>query len=308
MTSSRSPHRSWTTWSGSKTVTGAPDARSAASRAGLLPCLLAVAGLASGCATTPPKQDPPVDPASTPATAAVPAAPAENEAPSAPAQPKPESKPEPEPAAAQKSDQDGPLVVVKPGGKTGEGASTSALVEASRTERERRAKAGQPRLVINDKNLPKYATGTLTFMEPERQKEGEAANAAEIARKEAYWRQRGLEIRQRWRQLADEVKDLETSTADWRQRFYAQDDPYVRDGKIKPEWDRALDRLAQTRRQVDTVRQELEQYMEEGRRAGALPGWLRAGTELEPKTEAAKKEETVDPQEPSVYEEKTKHE
>jgi hypothetical protein len=161
--------------------------------------------------------------------------------------------------------------------------------------------------VITDKNLPKYATGTLTFVDPEKKKGGEAADAAEAAKKEAYWRQRGLEIRQRWRTLADEVKELETSAAGWRQKFYAQDDPYVRDGKIKPEWDRVLDRLAQTRSEVEAARQELEQYMEEGRRAGALPGWLRAGTELEPKEEAAKSE-TVDPQEPSVYEEKTKHE
>lgn len=217
------------------------------------------------------------------------------------------AEPKIEPAAPQPSDQDGPLVVVRPGGKAGGDSSTSALVEASRAERERRAKAGQPRLVINDKNLPKYATGTLTVMEPEKKKGGEAADAAEAAKKEVYWRQRGLEIRQRWRRLADQIQELEASAADWRQKFYAQDDPYVRDGKIKPEWDRVLDRLAQTRREVDTTRQELEQYMEEGRRAGALPGWLRAGTELEPKEEAAKTE-TVDPQEPSVYEEKTKHE
>jgi hypothetical protein len=262
-----------------------------------LPCLLALtaaAALASGCATAPPRKSPPAEPPPTTAEAEAPAA-----------QP---VEPEPEPAAAKAPEQQEKLVIVKPGGKTGAAASTSGLVEASRAERERRANTSQPKIVINDKNLAKYATGTLTFMEPDSRGEGKPGSAAEDAKKEAYWRQRGLEIRQRWRRLADEVKDLEKGAADWRQRFYAQDDPYVRDGQIKPEWDRVLDRLAQTRREVDTARQELEQFMEEGRRAGALPGWLRAGTDLEPKQETAKAEQTVDPQEPSVYEEKTKHE
>ncbi|MFW6206659.1 MAG: hypothetical protein ACOC5J_01865, partial [Gemmatimonadota bacterium] len=72
---------------------------------------------------------------------------------------------------------------------------------------------------------------------------------------------------------------------------YAQDDPYVRDGRIKPAWDRVLDRIGETRSRNGTLREELQQAVQEGRRAGALPGWLREGIELEPAPEELPAEE-----------------
>lgn len=196
-------------------------------------------------------------------------------------------------------------MVVSPGGEP-EARVTSAprtLAEASRAERERRAKSGRPVLSINDKNLSRHATGSLTVLKPEeRPADGEAGTAAQ---NEAYWRQRGLEIRQRWRRTVDEIQTLEQRTAELRQRFYATDDPYVRDTQVKPDWDRALDRLVQARVEVETIKKELATYLEEGRRAGALPGWMRAGAELEPK-EAAPKPTTVEPQEPQIFGEKKK--
>ena len=76
--------------------------------------------------------------------------------------------------------------------------------------------------------------------------------------------------------------DLPLAAADQRIRFYAEDDPYVRDGRIKPEWDRALDRLESGRREIDDARAAIDLALEEGRRAGAEPGWLLEGLELEP--------------------------
>ncbi|HEX2224481.1 MAG TPA: hypothetical protein VHN15_09765 [Thermoanaerobaculia bacterium] len=196
-------------------------------------------------------------------------------------------------------------MVVSPGGEP-EAAATSAprtLAEASRAERERRAKSGRPVLKINDKNLSRHATGSLTVLKPEeRPKSGEAGATAQ---NEAYWRQRGLEIRQRWRRTVDEIQTLEQRIAELRQRFYATDDPYVRDTQVKPDWDRALDRLVQARVEVEATRKELATFMEEGRRAGALPGWMRAGAELEPKEEAPKPA-SAEPQEPKIFGEKKK--
>jgi hypothetical protein len=64
----------------------------------------------------------------------------------------------------------------------------------------------------------------------------------------------------------------------------------VRDTQVKPEWDRVLERLEATRARVETRKRELSELLEEGRRAGALPGWLREGVEQEPIVEEPEEE------------------
>jgi hypothetical protein len=212
----------------------------------------------------------PAPSAPAPSTAAAP--------PTAPAEPAP-AKPEPS--------RDGKVVVVDPGDDPAHHPKT--LVEAAREERERRAHAGEPVAVITNKTLP-HSKGQMTYAQPGAKPAGEKAIAAEAdkakekgeARGETYWRQRGLEIRQRWHRAADEVAKLEQSVADWRRRFYSEDDPAVRDAQVKPEWDRALDRLQHQKEEVLATQRELDGFLEEGRRAGALPGWLREGNDLEP--------------------------
>ncbi len=194
--------------------------------------------------------------------------------------------------------------------------SKLSLVDAAKAERERKAEAPPPRIVINNKNLHAYAKGgQLTIAEP--RKKGSAAaspaspaaangtaaasapaapgTVAPLERDEKYWRGRALEIRQRWRKAADRIKELEGDVNLWRRRFYAEDDPYVRDGQIKPSWDRALDDLRENHEAVAAAKKELDDFLEEGRRAGALPGWLREGNELEPK-----EEKPVDPLQPTA--------
>jgi hypothetical protein len=198
------------------------------------------------------------------------------------------------PPKAQAPRDDAP-VVVNPGG--GDGKEVS-LAEAARAERERRAHAGQPVAVINDKTLPKYAAkGQITVAEPKEKKEGAAAPAAatELVRDEQYWRGRALDIRERWRQAADDVKALEQRSAELRQKFYQETDDFTRDNQIKPEWDRVLDKLRQARLDVESTQKELADFLEEGRAAGALPGWLREGEDEEP--EPAKKKEEKPPAE-----------
>ena len=75
-------------------------------------------------------------------------------APAAPSTPAASAPQKPAPA------RDDAPVVVDPGG--GDGRPVS-LAEAARAEKERRAHAGQPVAVINDKTLPKYAAqGQIT--------------------------------------------------------------------------------------------------------------------------------------------------
>lgn len=243
-----------------------------------------------GCAGAPPPAKPaePVKPA--PAAQPAPAPPAE-------AQP---------PAAGSKSEEITPdssrkdVDVVDPGGERG----PVSLVEAARAERERRARSGPPVAVITDKNVSK-SKGHLTVADPKKPVSAADASALQTVRDEQYWRSRALDIRTRLRQATDRVQDLELSAAGWRRRFYAEEDPYYRDGKIKPEWDRILAQLEETRNEVETTRKELDDFLEEGRRAGALPGWLREGGELEPPVEEKPKTTgpgTVDAQEPQIYE------
>ena len=230
---------------------------------------------------------------------------------SKPAEQQPAPAPAPQPAAAPaeaRNDEITPesrpkeVDVVDPGGERG----PVTLVEAARAERERRARSGPPVAVITDKNVSK-SKGHLTVADPKRPVVSATdAAALQTLKDEQYWRNRALDIRTRLRQATDRVEELELSAAGWRRRFYAEEDPYFRDGKIKPEWDRVLVELQETRDEVETTHKELEDFLVEGRHAGALPGWLREGIELEPDEE--KKPETTpgiaDPGEPQIYEQK----
>ena len=204
----------------------------------------------------------------------------------------PSKPPEPAPATPPREGDAAP-VVVDPGA---EGPATpQTLVEASREEKERRAKAGKPVAVITDKTLPKYASkGQITIADPKKDKTRTAkapAAPAPAVRDEQYWRGRARELREHWKQTADEVKDLEQKSTALRQKFYSETDTFLRDTQIKPDWDRVLDRLRQARLDVEAAKQDLAQFLEEGRVAGALPAWLDEGIEVEPADEAAKKKE-----------------
>lgn len=268
-------------WYASKTATAGPDrpvrpfsTPSSRIRARAAAGLLVGALIVACAATPPPKKDP--EPAK-PVKAAEPA----------PQEATPTPAPTPAPAPAPKKPYEGREHIIEVLDSGNEAATSSrTLVEAARAERERRAHAGPPVAVINDKNLKKQATGQLTYATPQKVDKGsEPAVSDEPLRDEQYWRSRALEIRIRWRHAADDVKELEKTAAGWRRRFYAERDTHVRDGQIKPEWDRVLDRLEEARSEVVASTRELEEFMEEGRKAGALPGWLREGVDQEPKEE-----------------------
>lgn len=175
------------------------------------------------------------------------------------------------------------VVVLDEGGDAA--AAPTSLAEAAARERERRRTAEKPVAVINDKNLAEFARDQkLTVAEgvPEAQEAAPGAATEPEERGEQWWRERGLEIRRRWRYAVDSVERLEGEVAELRNRFYATDDPYLRDSQVKPEWDRKLAELDKVRREAAEGRSEVERFLEEGRVAGALPGWLREGVELEP--------------------------
>lgn len=253
--------------------------------------LLLVAGLAVGCKAATPE----------PVTREA------SEPPALPSSPSPKTSPTPAPPPVSqeaKPARDSDPVVVDSGGAS----APPTLMEAARAERERRAGAGKPVAVITDKTLPGYARkGQITIADPKKDKKApapaEEAAPAEL-RDEAYWRNRGLDIRERWRDSAADVKDLEQKATVLRQKFYLESDTFTRDNQIKPEWDRVLEKLRQARLDVESTQKELAEFLEEGRIANVIPGWLREGEEEEPE-ELPRKKEAGSPQqsiEPPVVE------
>jgi hypothetical protein len=229
-----------------------------------------VAVLVAGCASAPARQQ--EQPAPTPqaVTQSPPSPP--------PAQARPPAAAPPRPAAA---------VVIDPGGETSRDGGLAAAADA---ERRRRLQSTEPVVRITDQNLSSHAVGKLTFSDAGALEDASSggtaeeavAAAAETGGDEALWRNRIRELRLDWREATDRIAELERQASDLRHRFYAEDDPYRRDGQIKPAWDHALESLEQARRSAREARERLEQTLLEGAQAGALPGWLREGLDLEP--------------------------
>jgi len=227
-------------------------------------------------------------------------------------QPQPEPPSEPPVAAPVKDDSVVEINPPEPAPKT-----TTDMVAAAQAERERRKHAGPPVAVITNDTL-KDATGKLTYVdtpldEEARQKAGnpeamqpspDAATSSDPAVKEEYWRSKMLDARLRWHDAVERIETLQKKVAELRQEFYAADDGYHRDQEIKPEWDLALSELDKAREDSKTAREDLEKLLDEGRRAGALPGWLREGIKYEPKQDTSSDElPTVEPGEPDTMEE-----
>lgn len=277
---------------------GAPERR-------LLAVLTALGGLAAGCASGRAREDAPARP--------LPPQAVTTRTPSPEAAPPPAATTASAPTGSEARDlvpsppsADDPTVLVIDDPAGDEGPAT--LVEAAARARDERSRMAPPMARITNDNLSAHAEGgVLTIASPSNEGEdGEAADGAapgEPTTEETYWRQRGLEIRERWREAHDAIPLLSAKVEELRTRFYATDDPYVRDGQVKPEWDRAIADLEEARFRAGQGAEEVAQYLEDGRRAGALPGWLREGIELEPEPVV----ETVDgytlePGEPPPYE------
>lgn len=201
---------------------------------------------------------------------------------------------------------DGTTIVVA--GSLNDGPSAddprSALLRASEREKSRRSRSATPVAVINDENLASMAQGARVTVgsAPELDQETEDAVklSEEMKEQEIYWRTRARDVRQEWRDAYDSIAELESQAQDLRTRFYAEDDPVRRDREIKPAWDRTLDRLDEARRSIDRAKEKLAQIQNEGRRAGALPGWLREGAELQPPEVVDEGPTEADPAEPKI--------
>ena len=218
------------------------------------------------------------------------------------------------------------------------------LQEATASERERRAASDAPVVTITNSNLAELAEGgQITIIGSEDDPSaaaatvpaatdssataaapatagapvataagpagatGPAAAAAPAVPKEEYWRAQALKLRLDWKEAVETVDELEAEVQELRRRFYEEDDPFYRDNQIKPAWDRTLDLLDAAKTNAEDQERKLTRFLEEGRQAGALPGWLREGIELEPPATAVRnppeRRRSDDPWEPKILDE-----
>lgn len=94
------------------------------------------------------------------------------------------------------------------------------------------------------------------------------------SRKE-YWQKAYASAVARIPELEKRVADLESEAARLQRDFYARDDPFYRDGVIKPAWDKALAQLAEAKKELESARGGPDQVLDAARREGAEPGWFR---------------------------------
>jgi hypothetical protein len=287
-----------------------PSAAEIAAQAAIADAAKTTAAANTGDAAAP--GSPPAAPAPEPAPQSFPtqpsSQPAAPPAPSPPSQP-PDGQPSPAqpsspPSSASPTARPG-LVIIDPGG---EGDGEVDIVAAARAERERRASAPPASRVITNKDLVKSAEGKAGKQPAAKPQPAKAAPAKDSSRPalpdggdEEYWRSRSRELRLEWKEAVDQVADLERDADLLRRRFYAESDPFVRDTRIKPDWDRVLDRIREVSDDAARRQEQLAAHLEEGRRAGALPGWLREGIDLEPTRREETESDRQEAVEPPLY-------
>ena len=179
--------------------------------------------------------------------------------------------------------------------------AAQSLAEIAKKEEERRKAIKQPAKVLTNKDLkpvpapepaqaasqsdtPKAtaATSKDTSKEPTKDasKDGpakdadSAAGAAPAVKDQAYW---SGELRTRQSQLSrDQIyaAALQSRVNALGTDFVNRDDPAQR-AVIAGDRQRALDELDRLNKQIVTDQQAITDFMEEARRAGVPPGWLR---------------------------------
>lgn len=94
-------------------------------------------------------------------------------------------------------------------------------------------------------------------------------------RDEAWWRGMTKGAREKISGLEADIERLQAEIDGLRNDFYNRDDPAYRDGVIKPKWDEAIRAQERAKEQLSRARLEYDVLLEDARRSGALPGWLR---------------------------------
>lgn len=159
-------------------------------------------------------------------------------------------------------------------------APSNSLAEiAART----RLRGGQGGLTITNENLKELAgTAELTMVTGKPGQPTDTPGAAPATREgggeaaaQRFWQQRYQRARGYLRFLEEQEARLSREVERLKTEFYSLDDPFRRDGEVKPAWDEALEKLNETRARLAQARTLPDEVIQAALRAGALPGWFR---------------------------------
>jgi hypothetical protein len=165
-------------------------------------------------------------------------------------------------------------------------ANEDSVVEAARKARAAKAK-GKPRKVFTEDDLPglrRNIISTVGEASPEPLPDAEAQagspnmnleTTAEIPpgeRDEAYWRQRAGKLQG---EIADVDRQIEALREEIRKAGGAGFDPQSGLGVNVMYYTDRNNRLQQLQRRRDGLQKQMDALMDEARRAGVPPGWLR---------------------------------
>jgi hypothetical protein len=134
--------------------------------------------------------------------------------------------------------------------------------------------ADQPRRLDNS-DIKRLSAGVeLTSSKAEAGPVPAPARNLENSRK-YYWQKSYQDATKHAQDAEAAVAALQSDVARLQRDFYSRDDPYQRDGVIKPALDRALADLARAQKELESARGEPDRVMASAQREGALPGWFR---------------------------------
>ncbi|PYV15412.1 MAG: hypothetical protein DMG07_09825 [Acidobacteria bacterium] len=174
-------------------------------------------------------------------------------------------------------------------------AGAQSLGDLAKKEKERREKLNSETKVITSLDADKYKSGAVTTgtpapspagEKPAAEKTGAAKAPAEGAksnpdeptdfqgRPESFWRQALGDTRARVKELENEANVLVLRLNDLQNQFYRESDGYKQQS-LQRETNKSFYEQDQNKVNLAKARAALDDLEKEGRKSGALPGWLR---------------------------------
>ncbi|MBI4482865.1 MAG: hypothetical protein HY652_08250 [Acidobacteria bacterium] len=159
-------------------------------------------------------------------------------------------------------------------------ATGQSLAEVARTEKDRRAKAAEGK-VITQSDLQNLKGAVSTARPPASEKaagETKPAPSAGVARKpvrdETYWRGAADQARGAEKAAENKIASQQLALNDLWNRFYREDQFNERQ-RLQMEIQKAREDLARSRADLAAAQQDLAKLELEARKESVPPGWLR---------------------------------
>jgi hypothetical protein len=166
-------------------------------------------------------------------------------------------------------------------------AEDSALVQAAKKEKERRAKIAASKTFTNkdiedfkrknniEDDSSSAANQPQTQPAEETKSKEENQKKPDLADDEQYWRGRHQEANERLQAAEQKVNELQSDVNALTRQFYAESDGVGGRGQIEAQRNERLSDLDKAKAELEQARQALNSLEEEARKAGAPPGWVR---------------------------------